>query len=61
MLSSNWSQGSSRLFGCRVIRQKIGRAKPRKSNQVHVFMPDDERAAKAAALERAWIRDLAKA
>lgn len=59
MLSSNWSQGSSRLFGCRVIRQKIGRAKPRKSNQVHAFMDTEQRAALANSLERAWRKDLA--
>lgn len=52
MLSSNWSQGSTREFGCRVIRQRIGRAKPAKSNAPHKCMSYVERAILCAKLER---------
>jgi hypothetical protein len=51
MLKSNWTEGSAKQYGCRVIRQRLGRAPVRKSNAVHNFLSDDKRAALVARLE----------
>jgi hypothetical protein len=56
MLKSNWTQGSAQLFGCRVIRQRIGKAPRRKSNAVHVPMERSKLEALCAALEAAALR-----
>jgi hypothetical protein len=51
MLKSNWSEGLARLFGCRVIRQRTGRAPPRRSNAEHVFLTRSQRETVCAELE----------
>ena len=51
MLKSNWTKGSASLYGCRVIRQRLGQAPARKSNAVHNFLSDDKRQALVARLE----------
>lgn len=52
MFKSNWSNGSAALYGARVIRQRLGRAKPAKSNAPHKCMSYVERAILCAKLER---------
>lgn len=53
MLSSNWSMGSARSFGrAYVIRNRLGRAKPAKSQAPHKPMSSVERAILCARLER---------
>lgn len=52
MLKSSWSEGSARLFGARVIRQRLGVAPRRKSNAVHQFLVREKRVELCARLER---------
>jgi hypothetical protein len=50
---SNWNVGSARLAGrASVIRQRLGRAKPAKSNAVHKPMSYVERMLLCERLER---------
>ena len=56
MLKSDWTTGSASLFGCRVIRQRIGKAPARKSNAVHKPMDSTARELLCAALEAAALK-----
>jgi len=48
---SNWRIGEAREFGARIFRQKLGRARPRKSNAAHKFMDAAAREAFCASLK----------
>jgi hypothetical protein len=53
MLKSNWSIGDAKSWGrVHVIRQKLGRAAPRKSKAGHVFLTVSQRSLLCAKLER---------
>jgi len=56
MLKSNWTTGSASLYGCRVIRQRVGKAPTRKSNAVHKPMDSTARQMLCAALEAAALK-----
>jgi hypothetical protein len=57
MLRSNWSEGSAKSFGkAYVIRQRLGRAKPAKSNAPHKCMGFVDRQILCAKLERQAVR-----
>jgi hypothetical protein len=53
MLGTNWSEGSARDAGkAYVIRNRLGRAAPRKSRAAHTFMRPELRQALIEKLER---------
>lgn len=57
MLTSNWSTGSARTFGkAYVIRNRLGRAKPAKSNAPHKCMGFVDRQILCAKLERQAVK-----
>lgn len=57
MLTSNWSTGSARSAGrAYVIRNRLGRAKPAKSNAPHKCMGFVDRAILCAKLERQAVK-----